>query len=86
MPSWELFEAQPVEYRRSVLPPSVPVRLAVEAGVTQGWHKYVGDLGGVVGIESFGASAPGPVVMRQYGFSVDNICERALVLLKRVEQ
>ncbi len=82
MPSWELFEAQPREYRHYVLPPSVRARLAVEAGVTQGWHRYVGDLGGVIGMESFGASAPGPVAMREYGFNIDNICERALALLK----
>jgi transketolase len=86
MPSWELFEDQPREYRHSVLPPSVRARLAVEAGVTQGWHRYVGDFGDVIGVDRFGASAPGPVVMREYGFSVDNICERALALLKGVEQ
>jgi transketolase len=82
MPSWELFEAQPQEYRDQVLPPSVPVRLAVEAGVMQGWHRYVGDRGDVIGMDSFGASAPGPVVMREYGFTVENICTRTLVLLR----
>lgn len=83
MPSWELFEAQPQEYRDSVLPPSVHVRLAVEAGATQGWHRYVGDRGDIIGVDRFGASAPGPVVMREYGFSVENVCERAEALLKR---
>jgi transketolase len=82
MPSWELFEAQPREYRDQVLPPSVPVRLAVEAGVMQGWHRYVGDRGDVIGMDSFGASAPGPVVMREYGFTVENICDRTLALLR----
>jgi transketolase len=82
MPSWELFEAQPQEYRDQVLPPSVPVRLAVEAGVMQGWHRYVGDRGDVIGMDSFGASAPGPVVMREYGFTVENICTRTLALLR----
>jgi transketolase len=82
MPSWELFEAQPQEYRDQVLPPSVPVRLAVEAGVTQGWHRYVGDRGDVIGIESFGASAPGPVIMREYGFTVETVCDRTLALLR----
>ncbi len=82
MPSWELFEAQPQEYRDQVLPPSVPVRLAVEAGVMQGWHRYVGDRGDVIGMDSFGASAPGPVVMREYGFTVENICDRTLALLR----
>lgn len=86
MPSWELFEAQPREYRHYVLPPSVRARLAVEAGVTQGWHRYIGDLGGMIGMERFGASAPGPIVMHEYGFNIDNICERALALLKGVEQ
>jgi transketolase len=82
MPSWELFEAQPQEYRDRVLPRSVPVRLAVEAGVTQGWHRYVGDRGDVIGMDSFGASAPGPVVMREYGFTVEHICNRTLALLR----
>jgi len=81
MPSWELFEAQPEEYRRSVFPPSIRARLAVEAGVTQGWHRYVGDLGDVIGLDHFGASAPGPVLMREYGFTVENVCKRALALL-----
>jgi transketolase len=83
MPSWELFEAQSQEYRDSVLPPAIGARLAVEAGVTQGWHRYVGDRGDVIGVDRFGASAPGPVVMREYGFSVENVCRRALALLER---
>ena len=58
------------------------LRWAVEAGVTQGWHRYVGDQGDVIGVDRFGASAPGPVVMREYGFTVDNICRRALALLE----
>ena len=80
MPSWELFDAQAEEYRRSVFPPSIRARLAVEAGATQGWHRYVGDLGDVIGLDHFGASAPGPVLMREYGFTVDNVCKRALGL------
>jgi transketolase len=83
MPSWELFEAQPQSYRDSVLPPSVRARLAVEAGATQGWCKYVGSEGDVIGVDRFGASAPGEVVMREYGFNVENVCQRALALLKR---
>ncbi|HWR69620.1 MAG TPA: transketolase C-terminal domain-containing protein, partial [Dehalococcoidia bacterium] len=82
MPSWELFEAQSPEYRESVLPKSVRARLAVEAGVTLGWHKYVGDQGDVIGIDRFGASAPGPVVMREYGLSADNVYQRAMALIK----
>jgi transketolase len=83
MPSWELFEAQSRDYRNSVLPPSVRARLAVEAGVTQGWHRYVGDQGDVIGVDRFGASAPGPVVMREYGFTVEHVCTRARALLEK---
>lgn len=81
MPSWELFDAQPPDYRAAVLPPSIRARLAVEAGVAQGWHRYVGDHGDVLSVERFGASAPGEVVMREYGFTADNVCQRALALL-----
>ena len=83
MPSWELFDAQAEDYRRSVFPPSIRARLAVEAGATQGWHRYVGDLGDVVGLDHFGASAPAPVLMREYGFTVENVCKRARALLER---
>jgi len=83
MPSWELFDAQVEEYRRSVLPPSIRARLAVEAGATQGWHRYVGDLGDVIGLDHFGASAPAPVLMREYGFTVENVCRRARALLDK---
>jgi transketolase len=81
MPSWELFDVQPPSYRDQVLLPSVRARLAVEAGVSQGWHRYVGDHGEVLGIDRFGASAPGDVVMREYGFTVENVCKRALAML-----
>jgi transketolase len=81
MPSWELFDLQPGEYRESVLPRSIRPRLAVEAGLPQGWHRYVGDSGEVIGIERFGASAPGNVVMEKLGFTVDHVVERAMKLL-----
>jgi transketolase len=81
MPSWKLFDAQPQSYRDSVLPPSTHARLAVEAGATQGWCKYVGREGDVIGVDRFGASAPGEVVMREYGFTVENICERSMELI-----
>jgi transketolase len=81
MPSWELFEQQPREYRESVLSPSIRRRLAVEAGLPQGWHRYVGDNGGIIGVERFGASAPGNVVMEKLGFTVSHVVERALALL-----
>jgi transketolase len=83
MPSWELFEVQPRDTRDAVLPPSVKKRLAIEAGITQGWHRYAGDEGDVMGLDHFGASAPGGVVMREYGFTVENACQRALGLLRR---
>jgi transketolase len=82
LPSWELFDAQPREYRDAVLPPSIGVRLAVEAGVSQGWHRYVGDRGDVLAVDRFGASAPGSVMLREYGFTVDNVCARGLALLR----
>ncbi len=81
MPSWELFEAQPQAYRDKVLPPAVKGRLAVEAGVSQGWHRYVGSCGDVLAVDRFGASAPGEVMMREYGFTVDNVCRRAVSIL-----
>ncbi len=78
LPSWELFEAQPLAYRDSVLPPSVLARVAVEAGIPQGWERYVGSFGAVVGIENrFGASAPPKVVMEKYGFTAANVAARA---------
>jgi transketolase len=80
MPSWELFDAQPQAYRDTVLLPSIRARLAVEAGVPQGWHRYVGDQGDVLGVERFGASAPAEVLLREYGFSVEEVCRRALAL------
>jgi transketolase len=81
MPSWELFDALSQADRDAVLPPSVTARLAVEAGVAQGWHRYVGAAGDVVSVERFGASAPAEVLLREYGFSVDNVCARAKMLL-----
>jgi transketolase len=82
MPSWELFEKQPKKYRDSVLPPTVPLRLAVEAGASQGWQRYIGEQGSMISVDKFGASAPGEVVMEHYGFSVKNVCKLALKLLK----
>jgi transketolase len=85
MPSWELFEQQDEAYRLSVLPPQIPVRLAVEAGSPFGWERWVRDGGGVVGVDRFGASAPGPVMMEHYGFTAKNVSARALELLARPE-
>lgn len=83
MPSWELFERQDKAYQQSVFPPHLKARLAVEAGVPQGWEKYVGDQGDVLGIDQFGASGPGSVVMRKFGFTAKNVVERAQALVRR---
>jgi transketolase len=80
MPSWELFDALAQADRDAVLLPAVRARLAVEAGSAQGWHRYIGDAGGVLSVEHFGASAPGDVVLREYGFTVDEVCKRARAL------
>jgi transketolase len=77
MPSWDLFEAQSESYRIDVLPPMIPT-LAVEAGVRFGWERYADD---VVSIDHFGASAPGDVVLREFGYTPENVAERALALL-----
>lgn len=81
MPSWDLFDAQSREYRDSVLPPSVKARFAVEAGVAQGWSKYVGDKGDVLSIERYGASAPYQVLFEKFGYTIDNVVARAKRLL-----
>jgi transketolase len=82
MPSWELFEALPQAERDAVLPPAVGARLAVELGVPQGWERYTGARGVMLGVERFGASAPAAVLLDQYGFTVDEVCARAEALLR----
>jgi transketolase len=82
MPSWELFDRQPEEYRDAVLPPTIRCRLAIEAGSPQGWCKYTGDRGDVIAVDHFGASAPGKVVLEKYGFTVDNVVQHAVRLLE----
>ena len=84
MPSWELFEKTPKEYQDRVLLTDVTVRIAVEAGIPQGWERYVGNSGDIIGITGFGASAPGDTVMKQFGFTPENIVQKAMDLLKRV--
>jgi transketolase len=84
MPSWEIFDAQPASYRDSVLPPQVTARLAIEAGVTQGWTKYAGPAGDVIGLDHFGASAPYKTLMEKFGFTAEAVAERALQLLGKV--
>ena len=81
MPCWELFSEQSKEYRDRVLPPEVRARLAVEAGVPVGWHQWVGDEGDTIGINKFGASAPAKENFKHYGFTVQNVVDRAKKLL-----
>jgi transketolase len=85
MPCWNLFDAQPVEYKEAVLPPDVPM-LAVEAGVSLGWRPYVGPGIATIGVDRFGASAPGETVMREYGFTVEHVVRRALAVVKQTEK
>ena len=82
MPSWELFEKAPAPYRERILPSSVTKKIAVEAGIPMGWEKYTGKDGKVIGINKFGASAPGGTVLKEYGFSAENIVKHALDLVK----
>jgi transketolase len=82
MPSWELFEAMPASYRETVLPTDIKTRLAVEMGLPMGWERYVGDAGAIIGMNGFGASAPGPVVQEKFGFTVEHVVRRALEILK----
>jgi len=83
MPSFELFDRQPAAYRAAVLPSSTRARVTVEAGATLGWERYAGDLGEIVGVDRFGASAPGDVVMREYGFTAENVVAAARRTLAR---
>ena len=83
MPSCELFDEQDKKYKDSVLPPSVKARLSIEAGISHGWHRYTGDAGGTICIDRFGASAPGDVLMKQFGFTVENVVNTAMKLLNR---
>ena len=83
MPCWELFEAQPAAYRESVLPSAVTARLAVEMGVSLGWHKWVGLHGAVVALDHFGASAPAPRIIKEFGFTVEHVVEQALAVAGR---
>jgi transketolase len=83
MPSWEVFEAQDDEYQEKVLPEDVTARLAVEAASPQGWHRWVGTQGEILGIDRFGASAPWETNYEKYGFTPSNIADRARALTQR---
>ena len=82
MPSWELFEAQPREYRDQVLPPGNRTRLSVEAGATNGWARYVGLDGGSIGMSTYGASAPGGVLFERFGFTAERVADEARRLVR----
>lgn len=83
LPSWEIFDAQPETYRHGVIPPAVRARVSVEAGVSQGWHRYIGDFGEHVSIDHFGASAPAPVLFEKFGFTRENVVAKAKESIRR---
>ncbi len=82
-PSWELFEDQDEAYRNEVLPPDIKPRLAVEAGISQGWHRWTGDGGRILALDRFGASAPGKIVFENLGLTADHVVELAAELLNK---
>jgi transketolase len=82
MPSWELFGLQPQSYRDAVLPPSVRARVSIEAASSFGWERYVGDDGTIIGVDRFGASAPGATLMHEFGFTAENVADTAKALLR----
>ena len=83
MPSWELFEAQPQGSRDEVLPPDARARVSIEAAASFGWERYVGRDGASVGVERFGASAPGPVAMREFGFTPEHVMATVRTVMAR---
>jgi transketolase len=85
MPSTNLFASQPDNYREKVLPTGLPL-LVIEAGSSLGWRSYVGPQNAVIGVDTFGASAPGSVVMQRYGFTVENVCKQAHTVLDRLKE
>ena len=84
-PSWELFEAQSDEYKESVLPKSIKARISIEAGVKQGWEKYLGDYGEAISIEKFGASAPYEIIFKEYGFTKEAVVQKVKTLLSKLK-
>ena len=81
MPCWEFFDVQSARYKEEVFPAKITARLSIEAGVSQGWHKYVGDKGDTLCVDRFGASAPGEDVFKEYGFTVENVIKKAKALI-----
>ena len=86
MPSWELFDKQPEDYQCQVLPTEIKSRIAIEAGITQGWHRYVGSTGEVIGLDRFGASAPYKILYEKFGITVDRVVEKALTLVSTKDE
>jgi transketolase len=86
MPCWELFAEQPAEYRESVLPSAVAARVAVEAGRSLGWERWVGSQGATITVDRYGASAPGEVVMKNLGFTAQHVAEVAEALVARLRR
>ncbi len=82
MPSWELFEDQSEEYKKKILPPEITARISIEAGATFGWQKYVGSRGVTIGIDHFGASAPGKILLEKFGFTAENVIREVKILLQ----
>jgi transketolase len=85
MPSTNIFASQPDDYREKILPTGAPL-LVIEAGATLGWNSYIGPQIDVIGVDTFGASAPGAVVMEHYGFTVENVCKQAHIVLDRLKE
>ena len=83
MPSWELFDKQPQDYRNAVLPPNIRARVSIEAGVKIGWEHYVGTDGRTIGLDHFGASAPGEVLFEKFGLTPETVAAAAKELLQR---
>jgi transketolase len=84
-PSWELFEAQTAEYREQVLPGAIRARVAIEAGITLGWERWVGGDGAIIGINHFGESAPFEELYERFGLTADNVVQKAQEVLARIE-
>jgi len=85
-PSWELFEAQSNEYKESVLPKSIKARVSIEAGVSLGWEKYLGEYGEALSIEKFGASAPYEIIFKEYGFTKDAVVAKVKSVISKVKE
>ncbi len=84
-PSWEVFEKMDDTYKNTVLPKHIKARVAVEAGRTLGWEKWVGSDGAIIGLDRYGASAPAGVLMKEFGFTVENVQQKAIDVLNNLK-